>query len=197
VRRKLSSAGEANKVKGVMEFICTQYNDCIASDESRRALLADGCLLFIILVVFLVPRPPRTFALHLNGWEPLLDHGLSLAIAGFLFGSCSRADQPRGLGAKLLAHTALAALGEMSFEVYIFQRPMHDTFLLLFGVDSAEVFMVFVVVLWIFAACYNHFVQAPLDSWIRKRTDWARSTEILNNDKPKQDYTAVTMAEVE
>mmetsp|Transcript_5605 Transcript_5605/g.9047 ORF Transcript_5605/g.9047 Transcript_5605/m.9047 type:complete len:645 (+) Transcript_5605:57-1991(+) len=33
VRRKLSSAGEANKVKGAMEFICTQYNDCIESDE--------------------------------------------------------------------------------------------------------------------------------------------------------------------
>jgi len=33
VRRKLSSAGEANKVKGAIEFICTQYNDCIESDE--------------------------------------------------------------------------------------------------------------------------------------------------------------------
>eukprot|EP00440_Ansanella_granifera_P016511 gb/GFBE01017939.1/.p1 GENE.gb/GFBE01017939.1/~~gb/GFBE01017939.1/.p1 ORF type:complete len:410 (+),score=38.16 gb/GFBE01017939.1/:1-1230(+) len=105
------------------------------SFEMRNGLLADGSLLLIVLVVFLVPRPSTTFALHLNAWEPLLDHGLALPIAAFLVGSCSRG-QPEGLGAKLLAHRALASLGEMSFEVYIFQRPMHDAFGLFFDTCS-------------------------------------------------------------
>ncbi|CAE8615341.1 unnamed protein product [Polarella glacialis] len=137
------------------------------------ALLADISLSVIVGVVFFLPRPPRTWALHLNGWEPLLDHGLALAIAGFLLGSCTEQEdcKPVGLGAKLLGHPALASLGEMSFEVYIFQRPMHDIFALFFDADSPEVFMVYVLTLWVFAGLYVKYVQAPVDRWLRSKTE--------------------------
>ncbi|CAE7305957.1 CARNS1 [Symbiodinium pilosum] len=102
----------------------------------RPSVLADSSLLVILLVVFAVPRPRTTYVLHLNGWEPLLDHGLALPIAGFLLGSCMQGTE--GLSARLLRHSALVSLGEVSFEVYIFQRPMHDTLTLFLPTDQME-----------------------------------------------------------
>eukprot|EP00931_Biecheleriopsis_adriatica_P090549 TRINITY_DN64514_c0_g1_i1.p1 TRINITY_DN64514_c0_g1~~TRINITY_DN64514_c0_g1_i1.p1 ORF type:complete len:417 (+),score=85.94 TRINITY_DN64514_c0_g1_i1:69-1319(+) len=171
-----------------------------AGKETCSPLLADASLLLIVLVVFLLPRPEKTWALHLNGWEPLLDHGLALPIAGFLLGSCAQAGEPGGLGAKLLAHKALASLGEMSFEVYIFQRPMHDAFGLFFETDQMEVFMVYLLVLWIFAGGYCRYVQAPVDAWLKHRTtEWARSTALdaVQAEATSRDSSASLMREQE
>eukprot|EP00913_Durusdinium_trenchii_P027921 g26180.t1 len=100
--------------------------------------LADFSLLVVVLVVFLLPRPATTWALHLNGWEPMLDHGLAPLLAAFILGSCADRERP-GWCARLLAHPALVSLGEMSFEVYIFQRPVHDTFELFTATDEMDV----------------------------------------------------------
>eukprot|EP00435_Cladocopium_sp_Y103_P051658 s729_g16.t1 len=49
---------------------------------TRLKALADLSMLLVLLVVFLLPRPPQTYEMHLNGWEPLLDHGLAPLLAG-------------------------------------------------------------------------------------------------------------------
>merc|ERR1711964_794807 len=106
---------------------------------------------------FLVPQAPDSHRLHRNGWEPLFDHGLVLFIAGFLYSSSTTGRE--SAAARLLGHRSLVALGACSFEVYIFQRPVHDTFRLVFDVDSAEVFMVYILTLWLFAGLYAKYLQ--------------------------------------
>ncbi|CAJ1374570.1 unnamed protein product [Effrenium voratum] len=132
----------------------------------RLPLAADLSMLAIVLVVFLLPRPASTWALHLNGWEPLLDHGLSILMAVFIAGAV---DEPTCFG-QLLGHKALSSLGVMSFEVYIFQRPMSDTFDLFLDSTSMEVFLTYLLVLWSFAGLYQKYVQTPFHEWVRRRT---------------------------
>eukprot|EP00933_Yihiella_yeosuensis_P009792 TRINITY_DN115898_c0_g1_i1.p1 TRINITY_DN115898_c0_g1~~TRINITY_DN115898_c0_g1_i1.p1 ORF type:complete len:426 (+),score=21.97 TRINITY_DN115898_c0_g1_i1:70-1347(+) len=149
-----------------------------------NAYLADVSMLSIVLVVFLLPRPATTWALHLNGWEPLLDHLMSLPIAGFLIGSSGEGGAPTGLCARLLAHKALVSLGEMSFQVYIFQRPVHDTFGLAFSMDSPEVFMVYALFLWIFAGLYARYVENPVNQFVKSFTaNWVEAESPLRSDE--------------
>jgi len=139
------------------------------SSGKASARLADVCIIVVCIIVFFVPRPSTTFALHLNGWEPLYDHGLALLFAGFLYWSAD--SKEKGKIAQLLSHPALVSFGECSFEVYIFQRPMHDIFRHLFDAKTGEVFMVFLFTLWIFANRYMEYVQKPLDKFIRSVTN--------------------------
>eukprot|EP00434_Breviolum_minutum_P026195 symbB.v1.2.023156.t3/scaffold2099.1/size89596/3 len=105
--------------------------------KGTRLPMADVSLLLVVLVVFFLPRPSETYEMHLNGWEPLLDHGLAPLMSAFILASCADSEHP-GCSARLLAHPALVSLGEISFQVYIFQRPMHDTVKLLMSTDQMD-----------------------------------------------------------
>ncbi|CAK9084922.1 Hypothetical protein (Fragment) [Durusdinium trenchii] len=147
--------------------------------------LADFSLLVVVLVVFLLPRPATTWALHLNGWEPMLDHGLAPLLAAFILGSCADRERP-GWCARLLAHPALVSLGEMSFEVYIFQRPVHDTFELFTATDEMDVFLVYLLVLWAFAGVYKSYVEDPVEQCLRARRSGGSPAEVLK--VPTEDF---------
>ncbi|CAL1159500.1 unnamed protein product [Cladocopium goreaui] len=139
---------------------------------TRLKGLADLSMLLVLLVVFLLPRPPQTYEMHLNGWEPLLDHGLAPLLAAFILGSCVEEDP--GWSGRLLAHPALVSLGDLSFQVYIFQRPMHDTIGLLLSTEEMDVFMAYMVSLWLFAGIYKVFVEDLVDARIKL---WAPRSE--------------------
>jgi len=132
--------------------------------------LADACAAVVVMLVLLLPRPEETVALNLNGWEPMLDHGLAPALSGFLYFAAVCGDGEESVAARALGHEALVSLGADSFEVYIFQRPVHDIFRLLLDMSATQAFVAYVVALWSFAAAYRRVVQAPVDGFFRRRT---------------------------
>jgi len=140
--------------------------DAAARGEAWPGWLADVSLGCVVAVVFCAPRPPGTWAMHLNGWEPMLDHGLAPLFVAFLYGS---AVSSRSCSVRLLRHEALAGLGAISFEVYIFQRPVHDLFLVFLHADPAsmEAFLAYLLSLWFFAGLYARCVQEPFDRWLK------------------------------
>merc|ERR1712217_94499 len=100
------------------------------------------------------------------------NHGLALAYVAFLYGSVSGGGA--GLAARLLGHKSLAALGEYSFEVFLFQYPVHEICVSIGDITGIfdmkpdgsntnwEGFMFFFLVLWIVAGLYAEFVEASL-----------------------------------
>lgn len=159
--------------------------------------LADFSLLVVMVAVFLVPRPKTTYALHPNGWEPLFDHTLSIALAGHLVGSCAPVKVRSG-SVKLLSHRGLVALGANSFEVYIFQRPIHDLFVGQFAAnsDSMEVFMTFLLGLWLFAGLYAHYIQAPLNGWLRAAAEHFEDCQTQSEEEDSEETTLLEDSEL-
>ena len=75
--------------------------------------------------------------------------------------------------ARVLEHDVLLALGACSFEVFLFQWPVHQTVSSLFGDAnaSAEVFVLMCLALWATAATYIAHVDQPLAALLRKHTE--------------------------
>ena len=82
------------------------------------------------------------------------------------------ADAPGGC-ARVLQHPALVALGEYSFAVYLFQLPLIDFAILVFGDTSwsnpvTQGWVLFVV-FWL-AAAYSRLVDVPFSRLLRRAT---------------------------
>ena len=82
------------------------------------------------------------------------------------------ADAPGGC-ARVLQHPALVALGEYSFAVYLFQLPLIDFAILVFGDTSwsnpvTQGWVLFVV-FWL-AAAYSRLVDVPFSRLLRGAT---------------------------
>ncbi|CAK9022633.1 Urease (Urea amidohydrolase) [Durusdinium trenchii] len=157
----------------------------MARTGSGSGLLADACMLLVALCCFLIPSSGAR-----EGWEPFFGHALSPLFAGFLI--CSSAKTSTGsMGgeagsvARLLKHEALVALGEFSFEVYLFQYPIHELFVAAGDISGAFSmrnssgaynnnscgFVVFVFWLWLLAGLYCRFIEARLVEWLRQITE--------------------------
>jgi len=83
-----------------------------------------------------------------------------------------------GVGASLVAralmHPIPLALGGCSFQVFLFQWPMHELVTSVCGrhsEKSAVVFAFFLGALWAFSAWYSAAVEEPFVRWLRGRTD--------------------------
>ncbi|CAE8582396.1 unnamed protein product [Polarella glacialis] len=137
-----------------------------------RWLLADVALLGAVALCLFIPSSG-----YREGWEPLFNHSLAIAFAAFLYGSSAGGGSC--ITAQLLGHEALVALGEYSFEVYLFQYPVHEIFVALGDVSGMfsmkvagnnanyEGFMAFFLGLWLVSGLYAEFVEAPLIGWLR------------------------------
>lgn len=129
------------------------------------AHLADACVCAIALACFAIPNPSLDYRC---GIEPLFDHMLAPLHAAFLFFS-ARAPMP-SIAASILAHPALDTLGTCSFEVYLFQWPIHAS-LGLAGLVTlqpfGENFVAFVLTLWLFAAAYEIYLERPFVAYLR------------------------------
>merc|ERR1712060_735155 len=66
----------------------------------------------------------------------------------------------------------MGALGFCSFEAYIFQRPIHDFYTMIFDPDSYVAFLAFLVLLWSFAMLYAKYVQSVFDNLLRSFARW-------------------------
>lgn len=145
-----------------------EENDKPDRRARRCGWLADACAALVVGGLCLVPTacPPHGFCQNDRyGWEPLLDHGFALAIAGFLYGSATA--RGRCVMANVLSHRTLVELGKLSFEVYIFQEPVHQAFQLLADTRAPEAFMAYLLFLFAFAALYDKYVQTPLVEVLR------------------------------
>ena len=76
------------------------------------------------LAVLLVPNPHLDYREH---GEILYDHGLAPLFAVFLW-AASRDTSASSKASRLFAHPALSSIGKCSFEVYLFQWPIHAIF---------------------------------------------------------------------
>ncbi|CAJ1398676.1 unnamed protein product [Effrenium voratum] len=119
-----------------------------------KALIADLAFAASAAAVMLLPVP-GTHAECQEDHNALLSHGCSLAIAVFIYGS-----QHGSCVAHLLSHPALVALGKYSFEVYLFQWPLQAVLRQLLGQWPFEpdVFMGFLLLLWLLAGLYVEYV---------------------------------------
>mmetsp|Transcript_67438 Transcript_67438/g.135383 ORF Transcript_67438/g.135383 Transcript_67438/m.135383 type:complete len:273 (+) Transcript_67438:313-1131(+) len=131
-----------------------------------RALLADASFAIMAAAVLLSP-PPATHAECQTDWNALFSHEWALAIAAFLYGSAPAGRG--GLFAQLLSHKALVALGAYSFEVYLFQWVLVAIFHCIFDEWplSSEVFMAFLLTLWLVSGLYVEWVAAPMTRVVR------------------------------
>jgi len=119
-------------------------------------------------------------------YEPLYNHGLVPAFVCFLVGtsvacSATPTSTPIAAGgssfvARALEHDILTSLGACSFEVFLFQWPIHAIVTGALGNGgSAEVFVCMCLVLWGSAAAYVAYVEAPLVKLLRSHTEqWGR-----------------------
>jgi peptidoglycan/LPS O-acetylase OafA/YrhL len=158
---------------------CAPTNDCaVASAQplcaiAWRGLLADIAVVIIVLSVFCCP-----FSGFREGWDSLFDHGLAPFYALFLFGSSVNGGV-EGWAARLLRHDSLVSLGQYSFEVYLFQWPVHEAFVALGDITrfssmrkpNSEGFFLFFMSLWVIAGVYSENIETPLANWLRDVSD--------------------------
>jgi len=161
--RHNSNGGEEDDIDGkaLQKLSC-----CSRAWPAARALMADAAFVAMVATVLLAP-PPKTHAECQTDWNALLSHEWALAIAIFLYGSAPAGYG--GLAARLLGHKALAALGTYSFEVYLFQWTLVAIFHAAVGQWplSSEVFMAFLLTLWLVSGLYVEWVGAPLTCALR------------------------------
>eukprot|EP00933_Yihiella_yeosuensis_P028210 TRINITY_DN22027_c1_g4_i1.p1 TRINITY_DN22027_c1_g4~~TRINITY_DN22027_c1_g4_i1.p1 ORF type:complete len:418 (-),score=35.76 TRINITY_DN22027_c1_g4_i1:402-1655(-) len=142
---------------------------CVACN---RGVLADVAFFATVALCLFIPGTG-----YRSGLETFFDRGLSILYSAFLYGSSGGG---RCISATILSHEALEALGEYSFEVYLFQFPMHEIFVALGDITGLfnmkvrgnnanyEGFMAFFLSLWLVSALYAEFVEAPLIRWLRE-----------------------------
>jgi len=171
------------------------------SEFADRA--ADFAALAVGLAVLLAPNPRLDYR---AGLEPFFDHALAPLFAAFLaFAAVDAAHDCQALPfeapvaplvertkrrpsrfAAVCSHAALDALSECSFEVYLFQWPLHKIFADVLrlptnwtgGGDAAansaggdgENFVAFILALWTTAALYEKHLERPWVAFLRKNT---------------------------
>ena len=143
--------------------------------RSRGALLSDIGAAAILLLCCAIPNDGS----YRTGFEVLYNHGVIPAISCFLFASPLCTPTPSHLPtpprcsyvALLLRQQAFVGLGTYSFQVYLFQWPVHMAISNLYGTtEAAEVFVTFCLVLWICAGLYAEHIEAPFIMWLRDFT---------------------------
>mmetsp|Transcript_80916 Transcript_80916/g.158105 ORF Transcript_80916/g.158105 Transcript_80916/m.158105 type:complete len:491 (+) Transcript_80916:26-1498(+) len=159
---------------------------------SSCGVAADHGFISVVALCFLVPS-----GAYRQGYEPLYNHGLVPAFVLFLWGGAVQATtdnhtatgpfQPQrrrcysSIAVRCLRHPILLALGACSFEVFLFQWPVHFVVTSLLGDSgsaSSEVFVLFLLVLWSFSAWYIAVVEAPLVKWLRKSSEHWGAPEV-------------------
>jgi len=140
-----------------------------------RGFLADVSVAIIVAVVLFLP-----YHGYRVGWEPLLNHVFAPCYAAFLYGSA--ANGGAGCVAGWLQNKSLVILGAYSFEVYLFQWPIHEIWVAIGDITklfdmrpggenwNMEGFMIFFLSLWTFAGWYAKSIEAPLIQWLRDIT---------------------------
>ena len=76
-----------------------------------------------------------------------------------------------GVASEFFKHPALTALGTISFDVYLWQEPVHSLFVYAFGLRNtftASTFMAYLVLLYTAAQLYATHVDEPFAAWLRK-----------------------------
>ncbi|KAJ8600234.1 hypothetical protein CTAYLR_001968 [Chrysophaeum taylorii] len=145
-----------------------------ADISHRHGRLADAAFAIVLALSFSAPNPNLDYR---DGYEPLFDHGLAPVLALFLYASAvdgRRATyldvNPTSATARMFAHPALTSLGVCSFQVYLFQWPVHAIFGMI-GLDTqkngaAENFVAFALTLWLLAALYERYLERPFVAWL-------------------------------
>ena len=146
---------------------CVSAELATKSPREKTAWLADGTFIMITLAVLCIPNPHLYYREHA---EILYDHGLAPLFAVFLW-AAARDTSTKSKASRLFAHPALSSIGKCSFEVYLFQWPVHAIF---YGVglptsDHAENFIAFALALYVLAALYEVHVERPYVRWLRER----------------------------
>ncbi|CAE8714801.1 unnamed protein product [Polarella glacialis] len=130
---------------------------------SWQGLLADLSFFGTAAVVIWMPPPANRAECETNE-SALLTHGLALPIAAWLALSVHG-----GLVARILSHQALVALGNYSSEVYLFKWPLVALFHHVFQQWPLplDVFMAFLLLLWLLSGVYVEFLAPPLVRHLR------------------------------
>lgn len=136
-------------------------------DRRRHGRLADAAAVGVSALVLLAPNPSLAYR---SGYEVLFDHGLAPLLALFLYAAAVDAGRASAAAAAF-SHGAPDALGACSFQVYLFQWPLHALFAGL-GLDTkagGEVFVAYALALYASAAAYERNVERPYVAWLRHR----------------------------
>lgn len=128
----------------------------------QTGLPGDMILAFALAFVFLAPS--------LDSLEPLWTHALAPVTASVLYYSMA----PSSRCAQLFKCPVFASLGRYTLEAYLFQYLVRCAIVFLDGrwsihlpFESAEVFIMFMMVLWLGAGLYAEWVQWPLQRWLK------------------------------
>ena len=91
------------------------------------------------------------------------------------YATTSRAEnEPPSLLERLLSHQGLVSLGGYSFQVFLFQEPLVETFHYSLGLQIMDGgcanFVVYAVLLWLLSGLYFEYIETPFVAWLRKAT---------------------------
>jgi len=149
----------------------------------RSGARADAAIGIVLLTCLLMPLPgvppdwdgPKTWRPgHWMQWEQLSARLASPFLAAFLYFSMKSGSRV----AALLSHPSLVSLGEYTLEVYLFQAPVRNLFIWLSppapmwkGLRwGAEVFVAYLLVLWIVAGVFVEHVSKPVQAKVSSAT---------------------------
>uniref|UniRef100_A0A7S3JQE2 Acyltransferase 3 domain-containing protein n=1 Tax=Aureoumbra lagunensis TaxID=44058 RepID=A0A7S3JQE2_9STRA len=129
---------------------------------------ADICVIIFMIICFFVPNPNLRYR---SGFEPVIfDHGLAPLLAFFLGFSALDSKIRSSIFGRICSHPALTALGSCSFEVYLFQWPLHTIFTYL-GLptndNNGQNFVAFLLTLWFLSSLYEIYIERPFVAWLR------------------------------
>merc|ERR1712113_294982 len=102
-----------------------------------------------------------------SGCDPMLARIAAPALTAFLYSSTV---DHGSLVVGMLAHPVVSGLGRYALEAYLFQEPLRNLFTWCFAqwlpLESAHVFVAYLLLLWIVAALYVDRLLVALDGWM-------------------------------
>ena len=166
------AAGKSAAAKGTSSVAVETYGDHSSSggtgsasgtgDDKRPGLVAD--VIFLVLFVLLAFVPALGYR---TNYEAFFQHGLVPLFALVLWGSSHG-----GVVSKALSHPTLTGLGDISFHVYLSQRPVYDAFTWASGLNThnSASFMAYLLCLYAWAQVYATYVDEPYAAWLKAAT---------------------------
>ena len=139
----------------------------VSADARAWLVLPDAAVvaLWAMCAVKPVFSTVKAYDYSRRSYEVLLVSGFAPLLGLVLFGTSTK---HRGVIARLANAKALRALGASTFQVYLFQDPMHRLFsVMIYGANvntefSRDAFICYVVTLWASAVAFNEFVETPV-----------------------------------
>ena len=145
--------------------------------ERFGGLIADASFVLVVWAAVFWVAPAGPVSVSSVDQRFWFYAGMTLPVGAFILGSSAPPPSRGGLVARVLAHPLLSVPGAVSFQVFLFQRPMGEVFDALYrwqhgGANAhhkfeGAFFVAFFVATWAFAWSFARWVETPVMARVR------------------------------